>query len=434
MLILNNRKFLIYGFGRSGKSCFKFLEKKNQINIYDDLKINLPLKFKKFFISKKIIKKKNFDHIVISPGIDIKNCSLKYYLKRNQSKIITDLDILYFAYKENTKIAITGTNGKSTTAKLIKDILKKNKIDVRLVGNIGNAALNEKKISKKTIFVVEISSYQIEYSKYFKGDISAILNISPDHLERHLTFKNYLKTKVKLIENQPSGTLSFIKRNDKQIINYLKKRDIKSTIKKIDINFGKNFLNKITNSYFKNVNNLSNLKFATEILKLFNIKEKTILKVLNKFRNLPYRQQIIYNKNKLLIINDSKSTSFSSTNSLLKYYKNIYWILGGIAKKGDVLTLNKKYIKNLKVYIYGHDKIFFEKCLKKSFYLKKFKNLQCAITEVINDASKDKIDKSILFSPAAASFDQFANFEERGKKFNFLLKKLNFIKKVINAK
>ena len=434
MLILNNRKFLIYGFGRSGKSCFKFLEKKNQINIYDDLKINLPLKFKKFFISKKIIKKKNFDHIVISPGIDIKNCSLKYYLKRNQSKIITDLDILYFAYQENTKIAITGTNGKSTTAKLIKDILKKNKIDVRLVGNIGNAALNEKKISKKTIFVVEISSYQIEYSKYFKGDISAILNISPDHLERHLTFKNYLKTKVKLIENQPSGTLSFIKRNDKQIINYLKKRDIKSTIKKIDINFGKNFLNKITNSYFKNVNNLSNLKFATEILKLFNIKEKTILKVLNKFRNLPYRQQIIYNKNKLLIINDSKSTSFSSTNSLLKYYKNIYWILGGIAKKGDVLTLNKKYIKNLKVYIYGHDKIFFEKCLKKSFYLKKFKNLQCAITEVINDASKDKIDKSILFSPAAASFDQFANFEERGQKFNFLLKKLNFIKKVINAK
>ena len=403
MLILNNRKFLIYGFGRSGKSCFKFLEKKNQINIYDDLKINLPLKFKKFFISKKIIKKKNFDHIVISPGIDIKNCSLKYYLKKNQSKIITDLDILYFAYQENTKIAITGTNGKSTTAKLIKDILKKNKIDVRLVGNIGNAALNEKKISKKTIFVVEISSYQIEYSKYFKGDISAILNISPDHLERHLTFKNYLKTKVKLIENQPSGTLSFIKRNDKQIINYLKKRDIKSTIKKIDINFGKNFLNKITNSYFKNVNNLSNLKFATEILKL-------------------------------LIINDSKSTSFSSTNSLLKYYKNIYWILGGIAKKGDVLTLNKKYIKNLKVYIYGHDKIFFEKCLKKSFYLKKFKNLQCAITEVINDASKDKIDKSILFSPAAASFDQFANFEERGQKFNFLLKKLNFIKKVINAK
>ena len=118
----------------------------------------------------------------------------------------------------------------------------------------------------------------------------------------------------------------------------------------------------------------------------------------------------------------------------MKYYKNIYWILGGIAKKGDVLTLNKKYIKNLKVYIYGHDKIFFEKCLKKSFYLKKFKNLQCAITEVINDASKDKIDKSILFSPAAASFDQFANFEERGQKFNFLLKKLNFIKKVINAK
>ncbi len=188
-----NQKILIYGFGKSGYSCFVNLNKENYLNIFDDNKKLLPNEKKKFYISRKDLFKTNYDLIVVSPGIDLNKCSIKKYLKKNKSKIITELDIFYLKNQNNQKITITGTNGKSTTSKLLFDILKNCKKDVRLVGNIGNPILLEKNIKKKTIFVIEASSYQIDYSRYFKSDYSVILNIYPDHLERHKTFKNYIK-------------------------------------------------------------------------------------------------------------------------------------------------------------------------------------------------------------------------------------------------
>ena len=169
-----NKKILIYGFGRSGKSCFDYLHKNNFIKIYDDeLKI-LPRGYK---ISKINLDKNVFDFIILSPGINKNNCTLKKFLHKNKNRIISDLDIFYIKNKSNLKICITGTNGKSTTSKLVYEILKNSKKDVRLVGNIGKPILNERNIKKKTVFVVEVSSYQIEYSKYFKSNIAVILEI-----------------------------------------------------------------------------------------------------------------------------------------------------------------------------------------------------------------------------------------------------------------
>ena len=116
---LKNKKFLIYGYGKSGHASFNYLKKNNKVSIYDDNKIN-----RKSFISLKKIKLTKFDHIVLSPGIDINKCKLKEYLKKNRKKIITDLDIFYLNNPKNLKITITGTNGKSTTAKLLFKILK----------------------------------------------------------------------------------------------------------------------------------------------------------------------------------------------------------------------------------------------------------------------------------------------------------------------
>ena len=150
-------------------SCLNHLKANNIIRCFDDNYKNSKFyNLKKYLISRKEITKTKFDHIIISPGINSLECSLKKYLKKNKSKICTDLDVFYTKYPNNFKIAITGTNGKSTAAKLLNDILKKNKLDSRLIGNIGNAVLKEKKISKKTVFVIEISSYQISYSKIFK--------------------------------------------------------------------------------------------------------------------------------------------------------------------------------------------------------------------------------------------------------------------------
>ena len=133
-----SKNFLIYGFGKSGISSLKYLKKKNRCFIFDDDKKKIKNKYKKFFISKSKLLNNNFDYIVISPGININRCQLSNYLKKNQKKVITDFDIFYKFNPEVLTITITGTNGKSTTSKLLYDILKNHHYDTRLTGNIGN--------------------------------------------------------------------------------------------------------------------------------------------------------------------------------------------------------------------------------------------------------------------------------------------------------
>ncbi len=424
---LKNKKILIYGFGKSGISCFNFLKNNNICTIFDDNSKNIVTKFRKKLINIRNLLNLSFDFIVLSPGIDINKCKISSYLKRNRSKIITELDIFEISYPKINKITITGTNGKSTTSKLLYDLLKNNNMDVRLTGNIGYPILKEKKIKKNTIFIIEASSYQLDYSKYFKSKYSVILNLNPDHLERHGTFKNYINAKFKIVNSQNKNDYTFIDSENKFLNELVKKKRVKSKVIKIDYFKYKKYFKQINNIYFKNSSNKKNLSFIFNIAKILNINFKTVIYTANKFKGLNFRQQIIYRSRKLLIINDSKSTSFSSTIPLLESYKNIYWILGGLAKKGDKFKLNKKYFSNIKAFVYGKDrnllinslpsKIFYQRCLT----LKKIlKNLNYII-------KNDDSNKVILFSPSAASFDQFKNFEERGKFFNnnikYLLKK-----------
>ena len=427
----NNQNILIYGFGKSGRACFKYLRKNNKIEIYDDKKSSIPKNLKKNSINKTKLTSVNFDRIVVSPGIDINKCTLKKYLSKNKSKIISELDIFYLNNIKNKKITITGTNGKSTTSKLLHDVLKKHGKDVRLVGNIGNPLLSEKNIKPQTIFVIEASSYQIEYSKYFKTDFAIILNISPNHLERHRTFKNYIKSKFRLIKSQKKNSFAFIEKNNNFLKEELKKNKINSKIIKVNLKISNKIKKKIKNPYFENKNNLNNLKFVLEISKKLKLKNQKVFKVVNSFKQLNFRQQILYKNKKLLIINDSKSTSFSSSINLLESYKNIYWLVGGRFKKGDIFVLNKKYYKNIYAYIFGKRKKFFVKNLINKIKYKTFDNIKRALVEIIIDAKKNNLSPvNIIFSPSAASFDQFSNFEERGKNFNYLVRKLKIISKI----
>ncbi len=423
MVEFKNKKILVYGFGRSGKSCLNYLKKDNIVKIYDDKLKKLPKKFK---ISRFKLNKTKFDFIVLSPGINKDVCNLKKFLLINKSKIISDLDIFYFKNIQNLKICITGTNGKSTTTKIIHKILKNAGIDARLVGNIGQPILNEKKITKKTVFVVEISSYQIEYSKYFKSDISAILNIFPDHLDRHKTFSNYRKIKFKLFKNLSPGGTGIIEKNiflNKDI----KQKRTKTRIIKINSRSKNKIIDKnktISNDMVQNFN------FAIYISKLLKIKKKIVKKTINNFKGLPFRQEIIYQNKKVMIMNDSKSTSFSSSSNILKSFTNIHWILGGLAKKSDKLNLPDKLQKNIKYYIYGRDRSFFINQLNYKNNIYYFKNLNDALKKIIINCMNQKNRQNIIFSPAAASFDQFKNFEDRGAYFNKLVKKLNLIKRI----
>ncbi len=419
--IFLKKKILIYGLGKSGISSFKFLRNKADIYLFDDLKNTHPKQ-----ISKLKLLKIKFDIIIISPGINIFNCKLSRFLKLNKKKIYTDLDVLFTFYK-NKSITITGTNGKSTTAKILYKVLKDQKKDARLIGNIGNPPLNEKKISKNTIFVIEASSYQLDYSQLFSSKYSIILNIKPDHLERHKTLQNYVDAKFKLLNSQSKSCLAFVKSDDVLISRKLKTKKFNCKIVKVNTKKNYNDFLEIKNKYFLTESNRENLSFIIELAKKLKLKKYLLQKTIKNFKGLKYRQQIIIQKKYLTIINDSKSTSFSSSAGMLKKDSNILWLLGGIYKKGDKLELKKKDLSNVTAFIYGENKNFFNKQLKGKVKLKNYKNLEDAVKNVFSIIKKKRSVKyTILFSPCAASFDRFKNFEERGLYFNRLVKRFMY--------
>ena len=419
--IFLKKKILIYGLGKSGISSFRFLRNKADIYLFDDLKNTHPKQ-----ISKLKLLKIKFDIIIISPGINIFNCKLSKFLKLNKKKIYTDLDVFFTFYK-NKCITITGTNGKSTTAKILYEVLKDQKKDVRLIGNIGNPPLNEKKISKNTIFVIEASSYQLDYSQLFSSKYSIILNIKPDHLERHKTLQNYVDAKFKLLDSQSKSCLAFVKSDDVLISRKLKTKKFNCKIVKVNTKKNYNDFLEIKNKYFLTESNRENLSFIIELAKKFKLKNYLLQKTIKNFKGLKYRQQIILQKKNLTIINDSKSTSFSSSVGMFKKASNILWLLGGIYKKGDKLELKKKDLSNVTAFIYGENKNFFNKQLRSKVKFKNYKNLQDAVKNVFSIIKKKRSVKyTILFSPCAASFDSFKNFEERGLYFNRLVKRFMY--------
>ena len=282
--IFLKKNILIYGLGKSGLSTFRFLKNKSTVFLFDDFKSKIKeINIKKKLINHKKVLNSKFDQIILSPGIDINNCKLSGYLKKNYNKIYSDLDVFYAFFKNDT-ITITGTNGKSTTCQLLYEVLLNQKFDVKLVGNIGNPILSEKNVKEKTIFIVEASSYQLEYSKIFKSKFAAILNLSPDHIERHKTLKKYVRAKFKLLKNQSKGHLAFVKKDDSLIskeikLNKLNGKLIKVNTKKVD-----DVIKKIDNNYFLTETNKENLSFILEISKKLNIKKNSLIKTIKKFR------------------------------------------------------------------------------------------------------------------------------------------------------
>ena len=425
-----NKRIAVYGMGLTGCSVVKTLKKLGaKIFCWDDNeKIRKKVKNLNFPLNKFWLKQNFVDNIVISPGIDISRCKIKNYLRKNLNKIITDLDLFFDLNKGCMIISITGTNGKSTTCKIIERILKTAKYNVKTVGNIGNPILSLSKTKKKYVFILEVSSYQLQYSKLFCSKHAAILNISPDHLERHRNIKNYIKIKSRIFFAQNNSDYSYINltnKYSKSIINTFKNRKLKSKLVQIGKSSYKLLNKKINNKYFKSKGNIENMAFAYRIAKNLKIKDKTIIKGLNKFKGLPHRQEIVYSDRKLLCINDSKATSFDACLQSLSNYNQIYWIVGGLPKYQDHFYLKNVKKKIIKAYIIGKNISFFRKQIGKSIPYTVSNTMRCAVKNIYKDLkSNQNLKKTILLSPAAASFDQFSNFENRGNYFkNLIIKK-----------
>ena len=416
---IKDNSYAIYGLGLSGNSTLNFLKNKKIKKIYtwDDKKDKNNKR--KFNLFKK--KLDEVDYIVISPGINIQKTNFRLNLFKNKKKIITDLDLFYMQKIPVKTIVITGTNGKSTACKLTQHIFKMNKLNILLGGNIGKPIL-DLKIKKKSIVIIEASSFQLAYAKFIKPTVAAILNISSDHLDWHKTLLNYKNSKFKIFSKQDSNDIALL--SDKKLISLFRKKKYLSKlniVKKKHLSDG--FKKKITNDYLMSDPNLENLIFAHQISKIFKIKKNFFLKALNNFKGLPHRHEIFLKKNKIIFINDSKATSFDSTKYALKNNKNIFWIFGGLPKTRDHFNLLGVSSNIIKSFIIGKNINYFKNQIAKKIKYKISFNLKNAIKDVFKElllVNNEKV--TVLFSPASASYDQFNNFNERGNQFKKITK------------
>jgi len=431
---------LIIGGGKSGIAVAKLISKKLKSNIFvsDSKKIKTEFNLVKESEIKKIINK--IDFAVKSPGISNSNQVIKE-LKKNKIPIFSELEVSLSFSKTNNLIMITGTNGKSTTTYLtwliINNCLMKKGLKAVLCGNIGKPVSKEiLKANKNDWVVMEVSSYQLEDSTYLKPKIAAILNITPDHIEHHGSMDNYIKAKFKIF--------SSIDRNDFLIINgddpYLKKirrKNIKilkfSSKRKADSFYRDGYI------WIKHLNNKIKFKPA-DIPGIHNIENqmasilialsqhsdyKTIQKTLNGFKGLEHRIEFVKEVNGVKYINDSKGTNVDSTLIALKALgkrKNIWLILGGLHKNSPYTPLIpyiKKYVKG--ILTIGSAAPLIKHDLKGYCDITDVRTLKNAVKISSKNAIKGDI---VLLSPACASFDQFKNFEDRGRKFKKFVREL----------
>ncbi len=414
---LKEHSFLVYGLGSTGVSVIKFFNKNKikKFKVWDDKKKNIFKNLRTKNLTQTLNK---VDYIVLSPGISLKK---NKKLNKFKKKIITDIDLFYLIKKKSRTIVITGTNGKSTTCKLLAHILKKNKFKCTIGGNIGTPILNAKNIEKGYV-VIEASSFQLSHSKFIRPDFAIFTNFSNDHLDWHGQRNAYLNSKLKIFNLQKKNNVAIINENLRKI--FLKKKYSSKLVIPYYKKYEKIKL-KIKNKYLTSNINDENMIFVYTFANLLGIKKKNFIKSVNTFRGLPHRFEIFLKKNKVTFINDSKATSFKASQfALSSINKNIFWILGGLPKKHDKIKLGKLKKNITRCYLIGKNINFFKKQIKDKIDFRITKNLSNSVNKIFKDIKLHKQnDKTILLSPAAASFDQYKNFEKRGDEFKTLCRK-----------
>ena len=442
----------ILGSGLSGMGAVKLAIKKN-ISVYLSDHSVISDDVKEFLLKNNIKFEENGHNwdkissskeIVISPGISsnkiIENIPL--FDKKN---IISEIEFAS-RYTNSFLIAVTGSNGKTTTSYLIYHILKSSGFNVGIAGNMGISFSESISDGQFEYYVLEVSSFQLDDIVKFKPDISIITNISEDHLDRYnYSFSNYISSKFRITKNQTSDNTLILNGKCENSINFLKDIKIKSQliiINKNKINNEKSdmiFLKEnkikstINNNYLKmNINNLSiqgnhniqNSMAAICVAQLLNISNESIKDSLRSFKNIPHRLEHFLTIQKVKYINDSKATNVNAVYYALESVKTpIIWIIGGVDKGNDYSDLIP-FVKNkVKAII----------CLGKdnSKPIEFFSN-HCDLivsTNNMKDAVKSayefaKQNDTVLLSPACASFDLFKNFEDRGDQFKEEVRKL----------
>lgn len=388
------------------------------------------------------------DACILSPGVPLTHPAphtIVTKAQENDIEVIGDLELfareLSQALNAPKLICITGTNGKSTTTSLVGHVLSESGVSCDVGGNIGEPALALSEFAAhKKAYALEVSSYQLDLSPSLKPDVSVLLNISPDHLDRHGGMNGYVSSKKKIFKNQASSETAVVSVDDpytSEICTELSQSGIGQVI---PISVGK-ALSKgvyvIDGILFDGLNtpavevadlhecpnllghhNWQNAAAGFAVGKTLGIASDVIVRALMSFSGLPHRLELIIRLNGVRFINDSKATNVDAARQALSAFDNIYWIAGGRSKTNSLDSL-QQYLPRVKhAYLIGESAESLSGSLDGLADCKVSGTLTAALHHAYEDARRDGVpDPVILLSPACASFDQFSDFEDRGDQF-----------------
>lgn len=363
------------------------------------------------------------DRIVVSPSVRFDHPALA----KCRGKTFSDIEVVLDMNKPNFVIAVTGSNGKTTSCKLLSFVFQKLGLDSYTCGNIGTPAADVLGFKTKYL-VLEISSFQLFWSKMLHIDIGVVLNIQPNHLDWHPSLEHYAKSKLKLLEFSKTGIYNC---SDQNIMKFISEKSNLCAfdplkIRKVDdgiVYEGEYYTFK--NDFLKTHQNLQNLSAILKIFSVMNFDLKQVLEILEDFKPLKHRMEFVDEINGVVFLNDSKATSSAATISALENFnsRNVILLLTGRGKNEDYADLIAQIKRKAKhVIVFGEMVELLRDELKLSDIPYTIsENMQKAVLKAFEISEKGDV---VLLSPAGASFDMYRNYQERGEHFVNMVKLL----------
>lgn len=439
-MYIKTQKFLILGVSKSGYAVAKHvLINGGKCYLYEELssdKIQVAINELtelgaiKLDVNNVDEILKTIDVLVISPGVPI-NHPVAVKAKNHQKRIVGELEFGVLQFSPPI-VAVTGTNGKTTTASIIHSILNKHGLKSLLVGNVGVPITGKvMEADKDTVCVAEVSSFQLESVNAFCPHISCVLNIAPDHLERHYSMENYIYLKKRIYKNQRESEYLILNYDDEIVREFAKESRAKNLYVSLKerIAGGYRLENKLYyfNEYIMDVEDLAlkgehnvyNTLFAICIAKLMGVDNECIVNALKNFKGVKHRMEFIAKKDGVCFYNDSKATNTASTITAIDGMLNpTILILGGSEKGETYINLFEKIKNSLvkQVIITGSSRMSMLECAVKVGFSNVTITPDFETSVKIANLMAQEGD-NVLLSPACASFDAFTSYEQRGDKF-----------------
>jgi UDP-N-acetylmuramoylalanine--D-glutamate ligase len=361
-----------------------------------------------------------FDGVVVSPGVPLNRHPIADKARAAGVPIIGDIELFALARPSlppHRVVAITGTNGKSTTTALIHHIVQMASIPTMMGGNIGLPILGQEPLAEGGVYVLELSSYQIDLTYSLDADVAVLLNITPDHLDRYDGFEGYCASKARLFEMQSPDHVAVIATEDEPT------RRIAGQVHSKLIQTGSAIITPAAQAQWPSLqgpHNAQNAAIAMATAKALGIGDTAIAEGLKTYSSLPHRMERVADKNGVLYVNDSKATNPASTAPALAAYPpkdgqpRIHWIVGGLAKSDDLDDCAPWFGHIKQAYTIGEAGPRFAEILSPIMPVDDSELLITAVRRIARVAEPGDV---VLLSPACASFDQFRDYEARGEAF-----------------